>query len=83
MAHFFIQYDLRNGKDYKRLYNELERMGASAVLESLWEYLSDSYTVASLRDHLSRFVDADDQMVIAAVQNWATLNVPPGQRSNG
>lgn len=43
MATYFIGYDLRKDKDYKKLTTELERLGAKKVLLSDW-YLERSST---------------------------------------
>lgn len=79
MAKHVISYDLMKGKDYTRLINELRRLGACRVLLSLWLWKSDDSTV-TLRDHLAKFIDSDDRIiVIAATGDAAWLALTPAE----
>lgn len=72
MALFFLSYDLRNGRDYERLYDELERFNAVCVLESQWCFNRINTTCSGLRTHFRQFIDSDDGISIAEVSDWAT-----------
>lgn len=73
MALFFIEYDLRKRKDYPELIAELERIGAIRYLKSAWcVKRADTVTPKELRDHLKKFIDADDGLMVALVTNWAS-----------
>jgi CRISPR associated protein Cas2 len=73
MALFFLSYDLRKGRDYQKMYDELAKYKAVRVLESLWCFNSAS-TAATLRDHFKGFIDSDDGLAIIEISDWATWN---------
>ena len=76
MKVFFVDYDLRKEKDYKTLTDELERLGGIRVLKSLWSLkLADTITCAIVRDHLKRFIDKDDGIIVSEVVGYAYSNV--------
>lgn len=60
MPLFFLEYDLRNRRDYQPLYDELDRYGAVRILESLWCFKRFQTTAAGLRDHFKQYIDNDD-----------------------
>jgi len=69
-----VSYDLRNpGRNYKPLYDLLERMGGYWILESVW-YVNASYTPVSLRDALRTVVDSSDGIFVTELGPWATWN---------
>lgn len=76
MALFFIDYDLRNARDYQTLYDELARFNAVHVLESCWCFNRFNITASGLRDHFKQFIDSDDGLLITEVDatKWATWN---------
>lgn len=74
MALFFIDYDLRNQRNYQPLYDELTRLGARRVLESVWSVERRNTTSAGLRNHFKRFIDDDDGLCVSEVVDWATRN---------
>ena len=73
MALFFLEYDLRNDRDYQKLYNELENYDAVRILESLWCFKQSDTSAKEIRDHFKQFIDADDGLVVSKVTGWATL----------
>lgn len=73
MALFFLSYDLRNGRDYEKMYKELVTFKAVQVLESVWCFNSVS-TPSALRDHFCGVVDSDDGIVVIQASYWATYN---------
>ena len=77
MPVFAISYDLIKRKDYPELWAELERIGAQRYLLSQWAVRrAEGVTAASLRDHLNDFVDGDDRLFVARIDNvdWASWN---------
>lgn len=64
MALFAITYDLMKGKDYPKLREEMERLGAHKALASF--YLANLATddPAVVRDHLKKFIDDDDKLMV-------------------
>lgn len=81
MALYFIDYDLKNERDYQKLYAALSSLGAKRFLKSSW-YLSHIKTdCITIRDHLRNFIDKDDSLVVCLVNDWASCNaeskIPP------
>ncbi len=58
MALYFIEYDLRNQRDYKALYLELALFGAKQILQSLWCFNHVNTTASNLRDHFKQYIDS-------------------------
>jgi hypothetical protein len=76
MALYFLDYDLhkKHEFDYQRLWNELERLDAVRILESLWCFNRAQTDPPNLRDHFRQFVHRDDSLCVSEVVNWATIN---------
>jgi hypothetical protein len=72
MPLYTITYDLRNQRDYQTLYEELARFKAVRILESQWCFNRINTTASGLRDHFKGFVDSDDGLFIAEVDDWAS-----------
>lgn len=75
MAVYFITYDLRKKRDYKKLYDELENFEAVRVLESIWCFKRINTTTAKLRNHFKKFIDQDDGLLLVEANSWATSKV--------
>lgn len=73
MALFFIEYDLRKRKDYPELLGELRRLGALRLLKSSWCLKqADTVTAKALREHIEKFIDADDGLMVSLVTDWSS-----------
>ncbi|EJL6486936.1 hypothetical protein [Vibrio cholerae] len=74
MAIFVFGYDMVNeqgsASDYQDLWDELKRLGAHRVQDSLWVINLDN-TAGEVVQHFRSFVDDDDRL-------WASV-VTPGQ----
>ena len=87
MALFFLSYDLRNGRDYQKLYDELEKFNAVRMLESCWCFKRININAKGLRDYFTQFIDSDDGLLVSQiaeiddVPQWAgrTLDGNPNQ----
>lgn len=81
MALYFISYDLRNGKDYQKLYDELNIINAVRMLESCWCFKHTNADAKNLRDYFRKFIDKDDGLLISQVAEignvpqWAGFNL--------
>lgn len=89
MTTFMVSYDLKKpGKDYPKLWEELERLKAHRTLESFW-LVSASNTAKEVHDHLKGFVDQNDSMWVleltkshhfsnarAGTNDWLKTNPP-------
>lgn len=75
MRKYFISYDLRDAKNYQKLYDELAKFNAIQVLESLYciKYKDDSTEI--LRDHFKKFIDSDDGLIVIKSAHWAGVNL--------
>lgn len=75
MKLFFLTYDLRNRRDYKALYDELNKLNAVRILESTWCFkLQDTVTAETVRNHFQNFIDKDDAVIASQVNEWASFN---------
>ena len=74
MSLFFLEYDLRKQRDYQKLYDELKSFDAVRILKSLWCFKRINITSVGLRDHFKQFIDSDDGLIVAEVNDWATIN---------
>lgn len=75
MKLFFLTYDLRNNRDYKALYDELNKLNAVRILESTWCFkLQDTVTAETVRNHFQNYIDKDDAVIASQVNEWASFN---------
>jgi CRISPR/Cas system-associated endoribonuclease Cas2 len=80
MTIFFVSYDLRKQRNYQTLYDELNRLKGIRVLESVWSLkLPDTNTCVSVRDHLKKFIDGDDGIIVSIVSScaWSRVDNAP------
>ncbi len=71
MVKYFVSYDLRNSRDYQKLYDELNKFKAVRVLESLYCFNYKDDQTEELRDHFSKFIGKDDGLIIIKSAFWA------------
>lgn len=64
MPLFVVSYDLRKRKDYQTLWDEMARLGGHKPLLSVYLLNVNTPSAATLRDHLSKFIDGDDQLLV-------------------
>lgn len=74
MALYFITYDLRNNRDYQKLYDELNSFKAVQVLESTWCFKRVNTSAKNLREYFKKFIDRDDGLLVSESKDWATFN---------
>ena len=78
MNKLLISYDLdKPGQEYHQLIMELKRLGAVKVLYSEWLFKTTS-SAAEVRDHLKRFTDANDMLLVVSLTGeaaWTKLMV--------
>lgn len=78
MTSYLLTYDLNNSKDYQKLYDELERLGAHRTLDSVW-LISVDNTARELREHVGQYIDSDDSLwVLEITKNHSFNNVRKG-----
>ncbi len=65
MPSFVISYDLRNKRDYEKLYEAIKSYGTwSHILESCWAVVTTK-SATEIRKHLVQFIDKDDGIFIS------------------
>lgn len=74
MTLYFIDYDLRNSRDYNKLYEKLKEFNAIRVFESVWCFKRINTTVGKLRDYFKQYIDSDDGLSITEINDWSTFN---------
>lgn len=76
MKLFLVGYDLMSpGRDYSTLYTALEALGGHRVLFSQWVVrVSSNETAARVRDHLRRYMDTNDRILVNDFYDWAAYN---------
>lgn len=67
MAYFAVSYQLNKDKDYKPLWDELERLDAHKVMRSFWFLDVDTDSAVDLRNHLVNFIDGDDAVAVVKI----------------
>jgi CRISPR/Cas system-associated endoribonuclease Cas2 len=74
MALYSLSYDLRKKKDYKALYEELEKFNSVRILESLYSFKRNNTNAKALRNHFNKIIDIDDGLIVMEITDWATIN---------
>lgn len=76
MDTYIISYDLINQRNYDELYGAIKSYDSWAhISESTWAVVT-SKTAVQVRDHLKKFVDGDDRlMVVKSGKEAAWSNV--------
>ena len=64
MPLYVVSYDLNKAKNYQALWDEMARLGGHKPLESVYFLDVNSANAASLKDHLTKFIDGDDQLIV-------------------
>lgn len=80
MKIYFLSYDLRNDRDYPKLYDELKRFKAIRVLESLYCFTYQDNKTIALKDHFKKFIDSDDGLIIIKEDYWAGYKLDKSPR---
>ena len=69
MTIYVLTYDLNNetsSNAYKPLIDELRKLGAHRILESVW-LVSNSASAKDLHDHFKTKLDSDDALFVSKV----------------
>ncbi|WP_152539797.1 SinR [Afipia sp. P52-10] len=75
MAKFIASYDLHKQRNYEPVWEALENLGATRLLESLW-VLSAQLTASQVRDIIKAAADDDDSVAVVELQqgaDWACV----------
>jgi len=72
MSLYLLSYDLHHERNYKPLHGELQRMGATRLLESVWSLEVADTSAQELLDHFKAFIDQDDSLLVSQTSEWAT-----------
>lgn len=66
MAYFAVSYQLNKTKDYKPLWDEMERLDAHKAMRDYYLLDVDLSTAVEMRDYLKQFIDDKDDMIFVA-----------------
>jgi hypothetical protein len=69
MTTFTVSYDLIKDKNYKRLTDELTRLGGHKTNLSYWLVNVNMASARDFRSHLAKFVDNDDRLWVVELTN--------------
>jgi len=74
MNRYLVSYDLvKPGANYDDLYAALRALGGQRVLLSQWLIIT-RMNAAQLRDHLMRYIDTNDRLLVNDFSEWAAYN---------
>ena len=65
MAYFAVSYQLNKTKNYPKLWDEMGRLGGHKAMDSFYLLDLTNETSSSVKDHLQSFVDDDDMIFVA------------------
>ena len=73
---YLINYDLHTpGKNYDHLIDAIQcYQNWAKISRSCWMIRSDS-AVTQIRDHLMRYLDQNDLLMVCTVDSWAAFNL--------
>jgi len=75
MASYLLSYDLRKtDKDYDKLYEVLEEIKATRILESVWQFRYYSKHSEKLKEYFRHYIDKTDGLVIVEISEIAAFN---------
>ena len=75
---YLISYDLRDAspEEYQELYDELESLNATRVLESQWVVvIPEGKFAKALRLSLDRFLEKRDRILVSTLVNYSSRNL--------
>lgn len=64
MAKYLVTYDLVDGRDYDRIINELDRLGAVRTQKSVYLVSRSTDSAAGFLQYLKAYVDEDDRLMV-------------------
>lgn len=76
MPYYSVSYQLNKKKDYQKLWDELHRLGGHKVMQSFYFLDVTSKTASDLLNHLSEFVDDDDQIAVVEITKKPAYQMP-------
>jgi CRISPR/Cas system-associated endoribonuclease Cas2 len=85
MPVFLLAYDLVNearSGEYDALYNELDRLEAQRVQDSVW-LVSLNYAVVEVKDHFATFMDGDDKLWVTKLRSRQFTFTKANSGTNG
>lgn len=80
MSLYIINYDLNEKKiNYKKLFNELQYIGALQLTKQTWFIKKRNTHAATLRNYFIQFIHETDSLIVSKIQELAphqTKNLP-------
>lgn len=78
MPYYVASYDYHQHRDYTRIYELMDRLGAVRLLLSTW-LVAVNATAPNLRDGMIACGDGDESFAVLELtpnSDWATIGVP-------
>lgn len=75
MKSYLVSYDLKKNRNYQKLYDALDVMGAKRILESTWLFKERNTNSDYLRDYFKTVIDSDDMLLVSEVTDLSIFNV--------
>jgi len=75
MKSYLVSYDLKKNRNYQKLYDTLDVMGAKRILESTWLFKERNTNSDYLRDYFKTVIDSDDMLIVSEVTDLSIFNV--------
>lgn len=75
MKSYLVSYDLKKNRNYQKLYDALDVMGAKRILESTWLFKERNTNSDYLRDYFKTVIDSDDMLIVSEVTDLSIFNV--------
>ena len=74
---FLVSYDLRiPGQDYPNLITAIKALNGQQALRSQWVVkVGANNTAKDVRDHLVKFIDTNDRLLVNDYTDWASWNL--------
>ncbi len=74
MPLYLVSYDLNKEKNYPKLWDELKKLGGHKPLESVYFLDVTSASATVLLNHLKKFIDDDDQLIVVPFSDRPSTN---------
>lgn len=75
MKSYLVSYDLKKNRNYQKLYDALDVMGAKRILESTWFFKERNTNSDYLRDYFKTVIDSDDVLIVSEATDLSVFNV--------
>jgi hypothetical protein len=72
---YFIFIEFRHDRSYNSILSELKKLHAFQILENIYSLEMEQINAIQVRDHLKKFLEVDDGIIVVQSKSWAVANV--------